>query len=61
MFLGQLTHTDKTGMRISVVAIPEARLVLAESIGHQFDACSGIGDKDQIEIVGVCVEETEEL
>jgi len=48
-------------MSISVVPIPEASWHVSEGIGDQLDCCGGIGNKDDIEVIRISVEESEQF
>lgn len=52
-----LSCTNQASMGVSMIAKPEATRLLSEAFGYQFDAGSGVGDKDQVKMIRAGIEE----
>lgn len=52
-----LSCTHQASMSVPVIAEPETAWLLSEAFGDQFDAGSSVGDKDQIVMIRVGIEE----
>ncbi|KUI66516.1 hypothetical protein VM1G_11382 [Cytospora mali] len=62
----QLAHADEAGVRVLVVAVPEAaaaRLLgqVPEGVGDQLDGGRGVGHEDEVEVPGVGAEVPQRL